>query len=686
MPLPGRDVVIARVEPGRLPPPGCAVVITLIGPDRARLDHDGLSREIGVEGIGLDQARGLATALADRADAAYGTGDDRAVELSELLAGPAAPDARDLRVPIGLELGAVFAVDLVEDGPHALVAGMTGAGKSELLTTWITALCARFTTEQVTFLLADFKGGTAFDRLQELPHVTGVITDLDAGGARRALQSLRAELRRREAELVRAGARDITGTRLPRLVIVVDEYAALTWAHPELDAVFIDIAARGRALGMHLVLGTQRASGTFRDGLLANCPLRMSLRVSDPADSRALIGTDAAAALPGDPGSRGTALVRRAADDAPHPVRIALSSPQLVAATTAGSRGPAPRPTWLPPLPERLTLAEASRDVPGTERIVLGIADDPEHQRRMPAVLAADERGLCAIGAAGSGRTALLETIAAQAAAPIWIPREPESAWDVIGRLVAQPAGGEAIVLADDLDALLTRFPPDYAQVVVERLERLVHAAGAGGPRVVISAQRMTGVVGRLAELLPRRVVLRCASRADAVAAGGAVADLDDRMPTGRAVVDGRLVQVALSPARRPAESATAPSWLPAAELTGVVTRGGTVRTAVEAIAAAAGARVVTPDEVASPGAGSGAGAGPIVVVGDGEQWQRGWQALQAVRAGNDLLVDAACPADYRLLTGDRALPPYAEPGRGRAWLTRAGGTPERVQLVPAPA
>jgi len=209
-----------------------------------------------------------------------------------------------------VESGEPCVIDLVSEGPHAVVAGVTGSGKSELLVTWILALCAAHTTQEVSFLLADFKGGTAFDSLGGIPHVTGVITDLDGTGARRAIESLRAEVRWREAELARVGARDVLDPRVdvPRLVIVVDEFAALLGEHPELHAVFTDVAARGRALGMHLVLGTQRPAGVVRESLLANCPLRISLRVTDPADSRAVIGTDEASALPGGTDARPVTL------------------------------------------------------------------------------------------------------------------------------------------------------------------------------------------------------------------------------------------------------------------------------------------------------------------------------------------------------------------------------------------
>ena len=97
----------------------------------------------------------------------------------------------------------------MHDGPHAVVVGITGSGKSELLTTWICALAATRSTDEVAFLLADFKGGTAFASLEDVPHVTGLITDLDGSGSRRAVESLRAELRRRESAIAAAGATDI---------------------------------------------------------------------------------------------------------------------------------------------------------------------------------------------------------------------------------------------------------------------------------------------------------------------------------------------------------------------------------------------------------------------------------------------------------------------------------------------
>ena len=125
----------------------------------------------------------------------------------------------------------------------------------------------------------------------------------------RAVRSLAAELRRRERVLRDAMAADVTATEEPRLVVVVDEFRALLEARPALASVFTDVAARGRSLGVHLVLCTQRPAGSIRDELATNCGLRIALRVLDPADSTAVIGTPGAAALPKEPA--GAALLVR---------------------------------------------------------------------------------------------------------------------------------------------------------------------------------------------------------------------------------------------------------------------------------------------------------------------------------------------------------------------------------------
>ena len=671
------DAAVVVVPPDAPPPPQCAAVLTITGIGTARLDHAGRTRHVRVEALGAEQALRIATELTRRAAAIDGI--DRvpdAVAFGELAA--LRPPGPGLAVPIGCDGAGEACVDLVADGPHAVVVGVTGAGKSELLITWVATLCATRSTREVVFLLADFKGGTAFDALAGLPHVTGVLTDLDGAGARRALESLRAELRHREGVLARAGARDIDdpAVDLPRLVIVVDEFAALLQAHAELGALFADVAARGRALGMHLVLGTQRAPGVLRDALLANCPLRIALRVADPADSRLVIGTDAAASLPGDLAGRGLALVRRAADAAPRLIRIArTTAADLEGLAAAAGEEPLPRRPWQPALPAEVALA--ALDAPSEGALLLGLADEPEHQRHVVATLTPSDAGLLVLGGPGSGRTTALAVLAAQAgpARTRWTGcADPESFWDALCELSAAGAAPGTLVVWDDLDAALAALPPDYAAEAFAMIERITRTGRALQWRIGVSAGRLAGPITRLADLLPRRLLLRVASRVDHLAAGGEVSSYDAQATPGRGVLDGRVVQVAHVPPREAALRTAPPVWMPDARPSGVVLRGGAAGRRLSATLAEQGLGAVPVADAAEAGSEG-------VVFGEPETWQRAWRVLERIRAEGDLVIDAGCAAEYRLLTGDRTVPPYCVPGQGRGWLVREGDAPVRVRV-----
>ena len=155
-----------------------------------------------------------------------------------------------LRAALGMSADGIVEVDLVGDGPHALIAGTTGAGKSELLRTLVATLAAGSSPDDVTFVLIDYKGGSTFDACADLPHTVGVVTDLDDRLAERALVSLEAEIRRRERLLRDAGADDLESYRtvrretapLPRLVVVIDEFAAMAADLPG----FLHVAGRCR--------------------------------------------------------------------------------------------------------------------------------------------------------------------------------------------------------------------------------------------------------------------------------------------------------------------------------------------------------------------------------------------------------------------------------------------------------
>lgn len=223
-----------------------------------------------------------------------------------------------LRVPIGMRHGdRPLEIDLQQSGhgPHGLIAGTTGSGKSELLLTLLTSLALANHPHQVNWVLVDYKGGTAMSVLNDLPHTVGVVTDLDGKQTRRALVALRSELTRREELLARYEVADIDkyhqlGYRepFPYLFIVIDEFAELRERfQDDLGQVlneFVSIAQKGRALGVHLILAMQRPEGVVNDRIRANMRYRICLRVERSQDSRSVLGRPDAYLLPSQPPGR----------------------------------------------------------------------------------------------------------------------------------------------------------------------------------------------------------------------------------------------------------------------------------------------------------------------------------------------------------------------------------------------
>ncbi len=371
-----------------------------------------------------------------------------------------------LRAQLGAGIDGVVSLDLREDGPHGLIAGTTGSGKSELLQTLLVSLAMNNPPEAISFLLVDYKGGAAFRECRELPHTVGCITDLDGGQVRRVLVSLGAEITAREQLLHDHGAKDLVqlerynpAVAPPSLLICVDEFAALTAEVPDFVDGIVNVAQRGRSLGLHLLLATQRPTGVITDNIQANTDLRIALRVASSEDSVDVLGRPAAAAI-----SRrtpGRALIRRighgtidlaqiawvgareqlAAADPPVRVRpftaarpsapVLAEEHRLHGATdldrlvrtirdaSAGSERPRWQRPWLPPLSARLPLEQitgAAAEFIDDGLVAVGRIDQPA-QRRQPALLLNYPKvgHIMAYGASRSGKTQLLRTIATSA-------------------------------------------------------------------------------------------------------------------------------------------------------------------------------------------------------------------------------------------------------------------------------
>ncbi len=231
--------------------------------------------------------------------------------------------ARDrLRVPIGLgEAGAVVPLDLKESaqqgmGPHGLVIGATGSGKSEFLRTLVLGLALTHSSEQLNMVLVDFKGGATFAGMARLPHVSAVITNLaqELTLVDRMQDALSGEMVRRQELLREAGnfasVRDYERARaageplapLPSLLIVVDEFSEMLSAKPEFIDLFVAIGRLGRSLGLHLLLASQRLEEGRLRGLESHLSYRVGLRTFSAGESRAVLGVPDAYELPPVPG------------------------------------------------------------------------------------------------------------------------------------------------------------------------------------------------------------------------------------------------------------------------------------------------------------------------------------------------------------------------------------------------
>ncbi|MDT8914359.1 type VII secretion protein EccCa [Amycolatopsis sp. PS_44_ISF1] len=478
-----------------------------------------------------------------------GIGDPRDTDTTVTWAPRAARDR--LRIPLGVNPeGRPVELDLKESaeggmGPHGLVIGATGSGKSELLRTLVTALAVTHSSEKLNLALIDFKGGATFAGMTGLPHTCAVITNLsdDLALVDRMADALNGELLRRQELLHSAGnyasVRDYEKARadgvalrpLPSLLVIIDEFSELLSSRPEFIDLFVAIGRLGRSLGIHLLLASQRLEEGRLRGLDSHLSYRIGLRTFSASESRAVLGVADAYHLPPVPGSAylksdNDTLTRLKAayvsSELPprsrivredgqqlgvlpfllNPVEVPVSAQPAAPVAEAGTgetiigamlsrledRGPEAHQIWLPPLSEPPTL----------DQLLPPLGEDPE-------------RGLCPLGWGGNGKlmvpVALVDKPFEQRRDLLWADFAGGAGHAVV---VGAPQSGKSTLLKDIAAMLALTHTPAEVQLFVLDMGGGALAPIAGLPHVSgyatrRDAQRCRRVVAELTTLLEQR-------------------------------------------------------------------------------------------------------------------------------------------------------------------------------------
>lgn len=443
----------------------------------------------------------------------------RLADPTEALSGRA-----ELPVCLGHTQQAPLFIDLVSDGPHAIVIGRTGAGKTEFIRSWMAALCASYTPDSLNIVVVDYKGGLGFSSFAGIPHLVGMATDLDHANATRIVASLSAEMRYRERMLATAHVSSIAeldpAIELARLVVVIDEYRALIAAEPELAHVLTDIVARGRALGIHVIVATQRLGGSVADAIVANCTIRICFPVAEQHEMVSVVGHVDPSLVPQ---QVGLALI--ATPSSPpqlcHATRV---TPELLN-QLSGVWQPhilenwSARTPWCEPLPTRIDLDTAGSPPPG--HILLGLADLPEEQMQSWQTFNISVGAAVLVtGGAHSGKTTGARLLARQTGAVLITTAE--QLWD---HITGVNALGSCVI--DNWHVLLDELGPEYSEEIVNISARWLHSLRSQGFFVAITSDEHARGLSKLSQQWTLTIRLSSAEQ------------------PGLAEISGRVVQLA---------------------------------------------------------------------------------------------------------------------------------------------
>lgn len=376
---------------------------------------------------------------------------------------------KSMAAPLGVKTkNEVVNLDLNENhhGPHGLVAGTTGSGKSEILQSYILSMASLFHPYDVSFVIIDFKGGGMVNQFKSLPHLAGAITNIDGREINRSLRSIKAELKKRQALFAQSGVNHIdayikkykqgeVSIPLPHLILIVDEFAELKVDQPEFMKELISAARIGRSLGVHLILATQKPSGVVDAQIWSNSKFKLCLKVQSKEDSNEVLKTPLAAEIR-EPGraylqvgnNEVFDLFQSAYSGAPanQDDSVSQSRFELYSVSLSGRRTPiytkkseksdehsvtqleaivefitnhcvenqiAALPgICLPPLEECIGYPSAKKTQAQMQTIVpLGIYDDPDHQLQEQVSLDLLSGNTLVVGSSLYGKTSLLQVI-----------------------------------------------------------------------------------------------------------------------------------------------------------------------------------------------------------------------------------------------------------------------------------